>query len=163
MQCLELVHSLVNQIWDLKLNNEKGWYGSALFYCYPTQLFNSKPHIRKIKPKAIVTIGAYGYRLIWYFVGQGNQVKSFSSLLIFFCLEDFGGNPSSFLLLASPIILFRSGQIIRVLWSDWSIKILFRDYFGVIEKGITERRQEEMLQGMMEKLQALEGGRVLDI
>ena len=42
-------------------------------------------------------------------------------------------------------------------------KNLFRDYFGVIEKGITERRQEEMLQGMMEKLQALEGGRVLDI
>jgi len=39
---------------------------------------------------------------------------------------------------------------------------LFRDYFGVIEKGITERRQEEMLQGMMEKSQALEGGRVLD-
>ena len=84
----------------------------------------------------------------------------FSTFFFFFSL---GGNPISFLLLASPIVLFRSGQIIRVLWSDWSIKNLFRDYFGVIEKGITERRQEEMLQGMMEKLQALEGGRVLDI
>ena len=46
---------------------------------------------------------------------------------------------------------------------DYVKKDLLRDYFGVIEKGITERRQEEMLQGMMEKLQALEGGRVLDI
>ena len=44
---------------------------------------------------------------------------------------------------------------------DYVKKDLLRDYFGVIEKGITERRQEEMLQGMMEKLQALEGGRVL--
>ena len=46
---------------------------------------------------------------------------------------------------------------------DYVKKDLLRDYFEVIEKGITERRQEEMLQGMMEKLNALEGGRVLDI
>ena len=38
---------------------------------------------------------------------------------------------------------------------------MFRDYFGAIEKGITDRRQEKMLQGIMEKLNALEGGRVL--
>ena len=42
-------------------------------------------------------------------------------------------------------------------------KDLLRDYFLVIEKGIKERRPEEMLQVMMEKLQALEGGRILDI
>ena len=46
---------------------------------------------------------------------------------------------------------------------DYVKKDLFRDYFCVIEKGITQRRQVEMLQGMMKKLQALEGGRVLDI
>ena len=46
---------------------------------------------------------------------------------------------------------------------DYVKKDLLRDYFGVIEKGVTERQQQEMLQGMMEKLQALEGGRVLDI
>ena len=46
---------------------------------------------------------------------------------------------------------------------DYVKKDLLRDYFGVIEKGVTERQRQEMLQGMMEKLQALEGGRVLDI
>ena len=46
---------------------------------------------------------------------------------------------------------------------DYVKKDLLRDYFSVIEKGITERRLEEMLQGMMEKLNALEGVLVLDI
>ena len=55
---------------------------------------------------AIVTIEAQGNLLIRYLVGQGDQEKSLSSLLVFFCFEDFGGNPSSFLLFASPIVLF---------------------------------------------------------
>ncbi len=42
-------------------------------------------------------------------------------------------------------------------------KKLLRDYFEVIEKAITHTRQEEMLQRKMEKLQALEGYRVLII
>ena len=34
---------------------------------------------------------------------------------------------------------------------DYVKKDYLRDYFGVIEKGLNERRQEEMLQGMTEK------------
>ena len=42
-------------------------------------------------------------------------------------------------------------------------KDAIRDYFQIIEKGVTEKKQAEMMQEMMEKLHALEGGRVLDI
>ena len=62
-------------------------------------------------------------------------MKSFSFLLIFFCLEDFGGNPSSFLLLASPIGYLNENKIIRVFSSDWSKKNSFRGYFGIIRRG----------------------------
>ena len=48
---------------------------------------------------------------------------------------------------------------------DYVNKDLLLNYFGIIEKGITEWRQEDILQGVMEKLQALalESGRGLDI
>ena len=46
---------------------------------------------------------------------------------------------------------------------DYVRKDAIRDYFQIIEKGVTEKRQAEMMQEMMEKLHALEGGRVLDI
>ena len=42
-------------------------------------------------------------------------------------------------------------------------KDAIRDYFQIIEKGVTDRKVEETMQVMMEKLAALEGGRVLDI
>ena len=46
---------------------------------------------------------------------------------------------------------------------DYVRKDAIRDYFQIIEKGVTEKKQAEMMQEMMEKLHALEGGRVLDI
>ena len=46
---------------------------------------------------------------------------------------------------------------------DYVRKDAIRDYFQIIEKGVTERKQAEMMQEMMEKLHALEGGRILDI
>jgi hypothetical protein len=51
-------------------------------------------------------------------VGQGDQEKSLSSLLTFFFFEAFGGNPSSFLLFASPIDYLDEYKIIRVPQSD---------------------------------------------
>ena len=46
---------------------------------------------------------------------------------------------------------------------DYVRKDAIRDYFQIIEKGVAEKKQAEMMQEMMEKLHALEGGRVLDI
>ena len=46
---------------------------------------------------------------------------------------------------------------------DYVRKDAIRDYFQIIEKGIVDKKQAEMMQEMMEKLHALEGGRVLDI
>ena len=46
---------------------------------------------------------------------------------------------------------------------DYVRKDSIRDYFQIIEKGIVDKKQAEMIQEMMEKLHALEGGRVLDI
>ena len=46
---------------------------------------------------------------------------------------------------------------------DYVRKDAIRDYFQIIEKGVTEKKQAEMMQEMMGKLHALEGGRVLDI
>ena len=46
---------------------------------------------------------------------------------------------------------------------DYVRKDAIRDYFQIIEKGIVDKKQSEMMQEMMEKLHALEGGRVLDI
>tara|TARA_Y100001968_G_scaffold227612_1_gene210380 strand:- start:319 stop:531 length:213 start_codon:yes stop_codon:yes gene_type:complete len=46
---------------------------------------------------------------------------------------------------------------------DYVRKNAIRDYFQIIEKGEKERKVEETMQVMMEKLAALEGGRVLDI
>ena len=48
-------------------------------------------------------------------------------------------------------------------WARGFVEITFLTFGEAQIKGITERFLEEMLQGMMEKLQALEGGRVLDI
>ena len=46
---------------------------------------------------------------------------------------------------------------------DYVRKDAIRDYFQIIEKGIVDKKQAEMMQEMMKKLHALEGGRVLDI
>ena len=46
---------------------------------------------------------------------------------------------------------------------DYVRKDAIRDYFQIIEKGVTDRKVEETMQIMMGKLAALEGGRVLDI
>ena len=46
---------------------------------------------------------------------------------------------------------------------DYVRKDAIRDYFQIIEKGIVDKKQAEMMQEIMEKLNALEGGRVLDI
>ena len=46
---------------------------------------------------------------------------------------------------------------------DYVRKDAIRDYFQIIEKGVVEKKQAEMMQEMMKKLHALEGGRVLDI
>ena len=48
-------------------------------------------------------------------------------------------------------------------WARVFIVITFLGFVQAQIKEITERRQEEMLQGMMGKLQALEGWQVLDI
>ena len=45
---------------------------------------------------------------------------------------------------------------------DYFQKDAIRDYFQVIEKGIGDKKTK-MMQEMMEKLHALNGGRVLDI
>tara|TARA_E500000331_G_scaffold101795_1_gene98669 strand:+ start:595 stop:852 length:258 start_codon:yes stop_codon:yes gene_type:complete len=46
---------------------------------------------------------------------------------------------------------------------DYVRKDAIRDYFQIIEKGIVDKKQGEMMQELMEKLHAFEGGRVLDI
>tara|TARA_B100000579_G_scaffold390364_1_gene364787 strand:+ start:21 stop:335 length:315 start_codon:yes stop_codon:yes gene_type:complete len=66
----------------------------------------------------------------------------------------------------SMLIAFASETAEKMIRSHKVIimqKKLLRDYFEVIEKAITHTRQEEMLQRKMEKLQALEGYRVLII
>ena len=46
---------------------------------------------------------------------------------------------------------------------DFVRKDAIRDYFQILEKGIVDKKQAEMMQDMIGKLHAFAGGRVLDI
>ena len=69
-----------------------------------SQLLSENPHCKHEKTNAVVTNGAAGYWLFNLWIENFDQ-KNLSSLCFdLLSFLAFGGNPSSFLLFASPIV-----------------------------------------------------------